>query len=1265
MNRENDFSLEAMNVFAEVCRLDAAERSVLLDRLCADRAQLRDDVESLLYWHDKPRLLKNAAVSGGLAELFPDLVRNMHVQSEPILVELETVPQCIGDYQVLRKIGEGGMGTVYKALQQNPRRTVALKVMRSGSVSAQLLRRFQAESHILGQLHHPGIAQIYEAGIAGNDENARPYFAMEFIDGDPLTKHADQHRLDVRERMELLAKVCDAVHHANLKGVVHRDLKPGNILVVVSTEDGLARPKVLDFGIARTTESDARITSLQTDVGQLIGTLPYMSPEQLSGKPKAVDSRSDVYALGVILYELLVNRLPIDVANCSIVEAMRAIQEAEPQRLSSISPVFRGDIATIVSKALEKQPERRYQSASEFASDIRRHLADEPIIARPTSAFYRGRKFAKRNKAVVGGITATFLALLIGFIGMAWRAAREVAQREIAQRQAYRSEVGAAWAALQNHDLILARQSLDETSTDRRGWEWRYLNQLADQSRQTLRGHIGKIRCAAPSPDNQLVASSADDETIRIWDLQTGALRHVIKMAQGAATSLAFSADHRLLLASFAKSLVMFDPMTGHQYWNRPGHATVSRDAFSPDGNTVAVGLENSFAVTLLESHSGAQRDSYSVMDATPENIHILPDGQHIMYLLPMRYETVLMDMQTKETVWQASASSMAMGSGLVVGDDIPGVTTLLDVLTRHEIARFGGSSRTVNALSRSECGILLARSSGNEQTALYDEDSPEPRATLLGGSPVFSNDAKSVITIGNDQTLKVWDARVRSAPFFVHGLSESVGGIVSPDAQHVLLLGWGSVSLFEARTGHQLWTSILTQRFLRAAAFSVDSKFAAVGGQDEIMFVLDVATGKVVLTSPCLNSEIRSLGWSPDAKRVAVGTIDGQIHLLQAVDGKTLQQWKAHQGPVRCTVFSPDGSIIATASGTGTEDKAVSTKPDNLIRIWDSFSGQRRYELRGHTDGVMCLCFNQDSSSQMQLASGSADGSARLWNLRNGECVKSLAGMNEAVWSVAFAPPNERLPRIATGSAGGMLRVWNPDSCETMIALNCLDSNFTSLGFEPDGSRLVGTGTNTAVFALETQVPPNGYEIRDQMLQTITLVDHLFQSLVFSQDIIAHLQTETSTPEAIRNMAIALVKIRGDQPTLLNSTAWGIARVASNSLEKYRIALRASELACKIRPNDYNLLNTLGVAQYRMGDYRSALRTLQQCDAMHFERNGESHPVDIAVLAMAQWRMGLIESACRNLSLAQQLMQKELNSKNEENQSLFHEAETLVDCAR
>ncbi len=382
-------------VFEHARELEPDARRVYLDQACADEPELRAQVIALLDRHDH----------GGLLD---DPIRAADASQEPI-------PQRIGRFRVLERLGRGGMGVVYRAEQDQPQRQVALKMMHAGLFTDELRRRFEFETSVLARLQHPGIAQIYEVGTWDAGSGPRPFFAMELVDGVALDNFIAQAKPSIETRLRLFIAICDAVQHAHQKGVIHRDLKPANILVTV---DGA--PKILDFGVARATDADVQAT-LYTTPGQLVGTLAYMSPEQVGLATDRLDTRSDVYALGVILYELLAGQLPYDLGGVKIASAIRVIEESEPRSLTTVSRNLGGDLETIVRKALRKRPENRYQSASDLAADLVRFLEHQPIVARPATALYQLNRFARRHRGLVVGLAVALLALIVGAVGVAWQ----------------------------------------------------------------------------------------------------------------------------------------------------------------------------------------------------------------------------------------------------------------------------------------------------------------------------------------------------------------------------------------------------------------------------------------------------------------------------------------------------------------------------------------------------------------------------------------------------------------------------------------------------------------------------------------------------------------------------------------------------------------------------------------------------------------------------------------------------------------------------
>lgn len=433
----------------------------------------------------------------------------------------------VGGFRIQRRIGMGGMGVVYEAVQEQPRRRAAVKVLRPGRVSPRVQRRFEFESEILAKLHHPGIAQVFAAGTFEIGGGTQHWFAMELIEGPALPAFLREASLTRAQRVELLLGLCDAVQHAHQRGVVHRDLKPDNILI---TRDGpeasAAQPKILDFGVARLIDDDSG-ASMHTAAGELVGTLAYMSPEQLSGDPERLDARSDVFSLGVIGYELLCGCLPHGSGLAAMADVIQAITRDEPKRAGLLDASLRGDLEVILGKALEKDPDRRYQSAAEFAADLRRHLHDEPIHARPATVMYQARKFSRRHRALVGGVVTTLLALLVGVV-LSARAAR-TAQQEAAKAR-YEADKAAAVNNFITNDFLM---KLLAAANSTGGAPRLPIGELVDKAAESIesmfagqptleaavRNEIGTIHYNLGNVD---AAAEQFQKALRLWETQLG-----------------------------------------------------------------------------------------------------------------------------------------------------------------------------------------------------------------------------------------------------------------------------------------------------------------------------------------------------------------------------------------------------------------------------------------------------------------------------------------------------------------------------------------------------------------------------------------------------------------------------------------------------------------------------------------------------------------------------------------------------------------------
>ncbi len=435
---------------------------MFLDRECAGDPELRRHLDRLLRDADGAGAPDETAPGethpGTGSATDPTIARVLPTQFDPGPAEArgraaQGAGTRLGPYRLLEKLGEGGMGTVFLADQEEPvRRSVALKIIRLGMDSALVVARFEAERQALAMMDHPNIAKVFDAGAT---EDGRPYFAMELVRGVPITDYCDDARLSPRERLELFIPVCEAIQHAHQKGVIHRDIKPSNVLVTMY--DGRPAPKVIDFGIAKATDRGLAQRTTFTQYGTIVGTLEYMSPEQAESSEAGVDTRSDVYSLGVMLYELLTGTTPLKRAalrDAGLAEILKRIRDEEPPRPSTrlsdskemlaalsahrrmepakLARLLRGDLDWIVMKALEKDRGRRYDSASGFARDVRRYLEGEAVEARPPTASYRLRKFAGKNKGAIATAAAMAALLLIGAVASTWQAIRATTAERLA-----------------------------------------------------------------------------------------------------------------------------------------------------------------------------------------------------------------------------------------------------------------------------------------------------------------------------------------------------------------------------------------------------------------------------------------------------------------------------------------------------------------------------------------------------------------------------------------------------------------------------------------------------------------------------------------------------------------------------------------------------------------------------------------------------------------------------------------------------------------
>ncbi len=699
----------------------------VLDSLCAGDPTLRKEVEELLALHDDGEFLDSSASPG--REMFSRL------GGVALPVEDKILPpdKQIGDYRLLSVLGKGGMGVVYLAEQSRPRRTVALKLLRFGLAAGSLLRRFEHEAEVLGRMHHPAIAQIFEAGQWSDGSTTHPYIAMEYVKGRPLTEHC--RSLRPQDRIALLARVCDGVSHAHRNGIIHRDLKPANILV---TEDG--QPKILDFGVARALDSDIAVTSIHTDVPQIIGTLPYMSPEQVAGDVRDIDTRSDVYSLGVILFELLTGRHPIDVRSKSLPEAARAIRDDEPPRLSSIARGVRGDLEIIVSTALAKDRSRRYQSASDLAADLRRSLANEPILARQDSALYLLRKQLQRYRGIAIAALVSIAGLVAFGVFAATRARTESSLRLEVSESLHASLIERGRLLGLSGSIRLAESSL-----------WRQFIQAPEDPRAlwALRELYARNPVIASAPADEMVAQAAafapdgshfavagGAGKILLYDAAGITQVAEISIAPVRINALAFMPDSSALLAAAESGDVLIARRSDG--WTHTLHRLHPR------------GIEQLSVARDGSRFSTASRDSTAVIWSFPD--------------LRRLREVAIADPLIPCAALSPDGQTIAVsgGRGLIRLHHESG-----------EVASLTGHSQRINSLSFSPDGSKLVSAAIDRDARIWSLASMECTAVLRAPNGYlkhvcFSPDGRTIATGGVSRT-DLWNAatgeRLRGLP--------------------------------------------------------------------------------------------------------------------------------------------------------------------------------------------------------------------------------------------------------------------------------------------------------------------------------------------------------------------------------------------------------------------------------------------------------------------------------------------------------------------
>lgn len=1073
-------------LFSQARELNSLEeRAQFLAEACAgDLDQLRRVEDLLRMEQDAVGFFNKAAVERDHLDGSSE-ADEAHSPSAP----LERLGDCIGPFKLIRVIGEGGFARVFLAEQAEPvRRQVALKILKPGLDTGEVLARFELERQALAMMNHPNVARLFDAGVT---PYGRPYFAMELVDGVTVTRFCQDHELTVRERLELFIPVCRAVQHAHQKGILHRDLKPSNILACL--EDERPTVKVIDFGIAKALHGLLASQALFTRVGQFIGTPAYVSPEQVGLDGHDVDTRSDIYSLGCVLYELLAGRPPFDIehlGSSNASEAHRIICEEDPPKPSSIagkpkaneassatSPGWdprklkhqlRGELDWIVMKAMDKDPNRRYDTASALAEDIERYLHDEPVQARPPEWSYRMNKFVRRHRvAVAAGITVMVslaLGLQLAVAGFE-QASKErdkavtaegqakgerdaaTAERLRAEAYLYAADMNLASYALRDSNVGRARELLrrylpKSGELDRRGWEWRYLwRQCQSDELATLGRHDKAVTRVAFSPDGKLLASAGLDRKVQVWDVETRKNLRTLEHPS-AVTGLAFSPDGKRLATG------QEDGPGTVRLWNTDtwrvdlvltNENDLKEVIFSPNGKTLAT--TGTWSVNLWDLQTGkpiTQIDTWH--SGLRLGFDFSPDGKWIAY--QDRSEMRIM-------VWDIQAET----NRIELADGVNMCTAL----------KFSPSGRYVVAgIQRSNNNVLIVWDVDTCRQQLKEANALVPLIftnylTLSNhvagiNAICFSPDGKWMMTGSDDQKIKVWDTATWQEVRTLKGHDAGVWGLSVSSSDHLLASG----------------SSDNTVRLWRTQPANAEAEYRTYppggGGPPGMHFVSLRAVPCQVDNDPSirvwdpLGDQISSAftptdtnSWpaavSDDKRLVALGLRQSnQLYMmiwdteLKKVTSRLGRAWGPGWGAVRT------GDAVVAFSGDNRWLAALADSED--IRVWEIAKGENPVDLRRPGDGFTCWCFAPDSN---RLVTGHKSGAVCVWNTTSGKPLVTLAELQETIYDAALSSDGRTL---ATTSSG-RVQIWDLERRAKLAELSGALLGFRLVAFSPDGSRL------------------------------------------------------------------------------------------------------------------------------------------------------------------------------------------------------------------
>ena len=1067
--------------------VEAAEQSPNLHQFISRFPDLRDELLKTF----QPSEVISDTVDVSMDRLASTIVPTRGERRTPS----EPSGKRFGDYELLDKVAQGGMGVVYKARQTSLNRIVALKMIRAGELASdEDVQRFKTEAEAAAKLDHPSIVPVFEVG----DENGQHFFSMGFVEGQSLQEVLKDGPFPPREAAALVKTLSAAVHYAHEKGIVHRDLKPSNVLM-----EAEGKPRITDFGLAKTTTEDSGMTA----TGQILGTPSYMPPEQAAGRIEQIGPGADVYSLGAILYCMITGRPPFQAA--SVMETLKQVLEQEPVSPRTLNPAVDRDLETICLKCLDKQASRRYDRAKALVVDLDHYLAGRPILARPVGRPTRCWRWCKRNP-----IGATLIGLLFS-VAIAGPAvalnqmrlskeaddnAKEANERAIAEgreRKRANQEADNAKKALANlkeqkaatdaalvesrrqtakskfvayaFRLSLANQAVTQgrleeareilSTCDRSllGWEYDHVVRKT-LPRMILRGHTHGVRCIAISPDGRYIASGSrayDEETgqfglgeIRLWDASTGTLLRTLTGHTSFVLSLSFSPDSsQLLSGSYDRTVKQWDVSSGQVVRTLQGHQSgVSGVCFSPDGSRIASGSKS---LMVWNTRSG---DRLLTIDGGNHSLCFSPDNKRIAGVTGDNRAKVW-DATTGKEVFELRGHTKRVtclaysptGKQLATGS-YDKLLKVWDAATGQETASFRAHGQFVGCVAFSPDGARIVSGSRADnavrvwQAASGKEILTHKQSWLPVEQVAFSSDGLRIVIARSDKSVHVCCASPERESLILKGDGHPVSGIaLSPDGRRVAGCIDRSVTLWSAINGKRLLQLRGGVQYMSRVTFSPDGALIAGGG----------SSGEVKLWDSYSGLEIRRLrhqggitcaSFSPDGKRLLVGTAKNLLKVWDVTNTDELLTLPGREG-----VFSADGSQI------------TSNAPGEPVRHFDAKTGSEIYATGAIPDSFRAVVAMPND----QRVVGASGNTLQIWDLRKGEGVETLRGHSGSVVSVAVSPDGRR---IVSGSRDKTVKIWDAQTGEVALTLEGHSGGVSFVAFSPDGKRIASASYDGTV---------------------------------------------------------------------------------------------------------------------------------------------------------------------------------------------------------